>query len=325
MPTASQVVSRPAARSRFPGTAYFGDTSGHIYALDMNSASDGDCGNFGTASTSNPVVADLAVFACSNCARRTDEVFVLTSSGGSSSLVWLTYTTSNGLNQAGNPLNLPWGNAVGAAFDSATSRLAISFAGGQVALVQLSSGGTGLIASRTNLLTGGISRAPYWCNCPGVGSLIGIGGRNGTLYVLDTNLNIYASYAGGPAIDTTPVADAAGDWYFAARDGHIYETQKLGGGTALTLAASFGAAGAGIGSSPVIATCPAGLCIYVGSLDARAYLISLDARDVVMTACINSCSPPTGGPNPRLWTHVQVLVAGNPPTVDVRGWSYYSS
>src|SRR5207302_10629265 len=150
--------------------------------------------------------------------------------------------------------------------------------GGQVALVQLSSGGMSLVASRA--LPTGISRAPYWS-----GSLIGIGGQNGSLYVLDTSLNTYASYAGSQRIDTTPVADAAGDWYFAANDGRIYEVQKQGAGMGMILAASFGAAGAAIGSSPVIAPCLAGICIYLGSLDSHAYLVSLDARDVVMTAC----------------------------------------
>ena len=324
MPTASAVISRPVAGIRFPDIAFFGDSSGNVYALDVNAASDGDCTNFGTVSTTNPVVAGLVDIACSGCGRRTDEVFVLTtSSGGSSSLVRLTYT-GNGLSNPQGSLPFSWGNAQGIAFDAASMRLAISFGGGQVALVQLtSSGGITQIAS-TGLPTN-ISRAPYWCRCPGLGNAIGIGGHNGTLYVLDANLNIYASYAGGKAIDTTPVADGAGNWYFGANDGRMYEVQKPGGGSAMIVAASFGTAGAAFGSSPVIGSCPAGLCIYVGSLDASAYLVPLDARNAVLTACISN-APPTcaAGANPRLWTRVEVGDAASSQTVHVQGWSYYS-
>jgi len=203
-----------------------------------------------------------------------------------------------------------------------------------VAVVQLSSsGGMTQVAQNVNLVTGGISHAPYWCVCPGPGK-IGIGGHNGTLYVLDTNLNTYASYVGGISrpIDTTPVADGAGDWYIGAYDsangGRIYEVQKSGGGPAMIAAAWFGTAGAGFGSSPVIGTCPAGpvaLCIYVGSLDASAYFVPLDARNAVLTACI-STAPPTCavGSNPRLWSRVEVGDANSTQTVHVQGWSYYS-
>jgi hypothetical protein len=316
MPTVSAVVSRPAAGSRFPNNAFFGDTSGNIYAFDTSAAADGDCTTFVTASVANRVVAGPVVFACGGCGSPTDYVFVLTTTGGSSSLARLTYT-QNGLSNPTGSINFPWANAKGMAFDAASMRLAISFGGGQVALVQLNSGGGMSQAASPVTLPTGISRAPYWS-----GSLIGIGGQNGSLYVLDTSLNTYASYTGSRRIDTTPVADGAGDWYFGASDGRFYEVQKLGAGTTMTLAVSFGAASAPFGSSPVIAMCPAGICIYVGSLDARAYLIPLDARDAVMTACINSCAGT--GPNPRLWTHIQVGVAGNSQTVHVQGWSYYS-
>jgi hypothetical protein len=324
VPTASAVVSRPVAGSRFPDMAFFGDSSGNVYALDTNSASDGDCTNFGTVSTANPVVAGLVDLACSGCGTRTDEVFVLTASGGSSSLVRLTYTRNGGLSNPAGSLLFPWANAKGMAFDAASMRLAISFGGGQVALVQLTSTGGMTQVASTGLPTN-ISRAPYWCQCPGLGNEIGIGGRNGTLYVLDTNLNIYSSYAGGKAIDTTPVADGAGDWYFGANDGRIYEVQKPGGGPAMIAAASFGTAGAAFGSSPVIGICPAGICIYIGSLDASAYLVPLDARNAVLTACISTALPNCAvGSNPRLWTQVEVGDATSSRTVHIQGWSYYS-
>ena len=325
MPTASAVVSRPGAGSRFPNVTFFGDTSGNVYALDTNLASDGDCTNFESVSTSNQIVSGPVVFGCSGCGSQRDEVFVLTTSGGSSNLVRLTYTR-NGLSNPAGSLAFPWANAKGMAFDAGSMRLAISFGGGQVALVQLSSsGGMTQVAQNVNLVTGGISRAPYWCRCPGLGNEIGIGGRNGTLYVLDTNLNIYSSYAGGKAIDTTPVADGAGDWYFGANDGRIYEVQKPGGGPAMIVAASFGTAGAAFGSSPVIGACPAGICIYVGSLDASAYLVALDARNAVLTACISIAPPNCAvGSNPRLWTQVEVGDAASSRTVHIQGWSYYS-
>jgi hypothetical protein len=169
-----------------------------------------------------------------------------------------------------------------------------------------------------------VGNDPYWCHCP-AGNLIGVAGTNGTLYVLDTSLNVYASYAGGSPIRTSPSADGAGDWYFGADDGRLYAVQKLAGSTAMVLAGGWPYGGAGaIRSSPIAAPCAAGICVYFGSVDANLYLVSLDARDAVLNTCISTAPPACSGANPRLWTRVEVGIAGSPQTVHVQGWSYYS-
>lgn len=322
-PTAASVVSRPAVGSNNPDVAYFGDSSGAIYAIDPTSG--GNCESEGSISTANAVIAGPVVFPCQqSCGKNQDQVYVVTTGGGSSRLVLLTYSLKGGLAQAGS-LGLPWANPSGIAVESTglPSRLAISFAGGQVAVVQLDNeGDMSLAASIT--LPAAINGPPYWCHCPGSLNLIGIGAGDGSLYVRDTSLNTYATYSGGSAINTAPAADAAGNWYFAADDGRLYEVQKPSGGTAMGLAASFGSAGGSIASSPVLATCPAGICVYLGAMDARAYLVSLDARDAVLTACVSASPPACSGANPRLWVRVEVGVAGNSQTVHIQGWSYYS-
>jgi len=205
----------------------------------------------------------------------------------------------------------------------APARLAITFSGGTVSIIQVNSGFDPRL-SLTSSVGAGIGTAPYWCAvCPG-GNLIGVGGTNGVLYVLDTNLNLVASFTGASRVGTTPAADAAGDWYFAADDGNVYEVQRPAAGTTMSLAATFGAASEPITSSPLLGSCPAGICIYIGSMDGNAYLVPIDARDAVLTACISTSPPACSGMNPRLWTHVQVGVAGNNQLVHVQGWSYYS-
>ncbi len=324
MAAAAAVESQPAAGRNFPRIAFSGDSSGKLYAIDTTSR--GNCDVESSLSTGDPIVAGPVVFPCQNgCGASTpDEVFVLGSGAKSTQLKLFTYSSSQGLEAAGS-LALPWANASGIAAEATTlpARLAITFAGGQVAVVQIDAGGN--MSSAANVgLPAGIDGAPYWCHCPGSIDLIGVGARNGSLYVFDTSLNRYATYAGGPAIETAPATDAAGDWYFAADDGRLYEVQKPASGTTMVLAASFGSANAAIGSSPVIGGCPAGICVYLGSTDANAYLVTLDARDAVLTACITTAPPSCSGVNPRLWARVEVGVVGNPQEVHVDGWSYYS-
>jgi hypothetical protein len=324
--TASGLVqSQPASGVNFPNIVFAGDAARHLYAMDVTS---GACDNeSGTVSASGPVVAGPLVFPCNTgCGgRRTDDVFVLTSSGGSSQLQSFAYSSYQGFTASGADLNLPWGNASGIAVENSTlpSRVAISFAGGQVAVVQID-------ASANLSRTASVSRpahlggAPYWCHCPGSANLIGVGGDNGDLYVLDSNLNTYATYAGSQAIRTTPAVDAAGDWYFGADNGHLYEVQKPPGATAMVQAANLGSAGGAIGSSPVVGGCQVGICVYLGSMDSHTYLVSLDARDAVLTSCISTAPPSCSGVNPRLWTSVEIGMASNPQAVHVQGWSYYS-
>lgn len=324
MATSAAVTSQPAAGRNVKDVAYFGDSSGSFYAIDPTSGR--SCEIEGTKPAGDPIVAGPVVFPCANgCGgQNPDEIFVVTSSGGSSHLVRFTYTNSN-LTQVGSPLSLPWASASGMAVESNSlpSRLAISFGGGQVAVVQIATGG-GMSIAASGGVPAGISGAPFWCQCPGTSGLIGVGGDNGNLYVFDTSMTTYATYSGGSAIHTTPGADGAGNWYFAADDGRLYEVQKTVG-SRMTLAVRYGSQGSPIGSSPVVGPCQVGICVYFGSTNSDAYLVSLDARDAAITACISAPNSTTcNGTNPQLWTRAEIGVSGNAQTVHIQGWSYYA-
>jgi len=321
--TSATFQSQPAAGRNFSNIAYAGDSSGVLYAIDATSS--GTCDAESQASLGDPVVAGPLVFPCqSSCGgKASDEVLIVTSNATSSHVLTYSYAAPQGFKAVGNLL-LPWPGASGIALDSNVlpSRLAITFSSGRVAMVQVGANADPTLGANVVLPTG-ISAAPYWCHCPGSINLIGVGGANGTLYVVDSSLVTYATYAGSRAIRTAPAADAMGDWYFGADDGQLYEVAKQNGPT-MTLVAQYGAAAGPIGSSPVIGGCPVGICAYLGSLDGNVYLVSLDARAAVLTSCVSTAPPTCSGANPRLWTSVEVGVSGNPRTVHVEGWSYYS-
>lgn len=319
MPGAGTIIAGPAAGKAFPGLVYFGDTNGKLYAY--SAGENGSC----SLNASQAVLNNQAVIAgpvvMQNGSR--DEIYIVTARGGSSQLLHYTYRT--GSLSLSDEVGLPAPNAVGLAVEgtAAPARLAITFSSGTVSIVQVDSSFDPTV-TRTSSVGSSITNAPYWCTqCPG-GNLVGVGGTNGVLYVLDTNLNLVASFAGGSRISTTPAADAAGDWYIAADDGHVYEVQRPASGTSMGLAATFGSAIAPITSSPLLGSCTAGICVYLASRDGNAYIIPIDARDAVLTACMSTSPPACSGQNPRLWTHVQLGVAGNAQTVHVQGWSYYS-
>ncbi len=318
MATAAPVTTAPApGGAPFPAVAFLGDASGALYAVSATES--GSCARQASISTGyGAIVGGPIVFA--NGSR--DEVYIVANASPSR---FLHYTyRSGGFNLADN-MALPTSGAVGLALEQSTvsARLAITFGSGVVALVRVDSGfdpHTDAVGSVGTT----VSNDPYWCHCP-TGNLIGVAGTNGALYVLDTNLNLYASYVGGSPIRTSPSADGAGDWFFGADDGRLYAVQKPVGSTAMVLAGGwpYGRAGA-IRSSPVAAPCAAGICIYFGSADSNLYLVSLDARAAVLNTCISTAPPACSGANPRLWTRVEVGVAGSPQTVHVQGWSYYS-
>jgi len=317
--TTAAVVSQPAAGKKSTSEAYFGDTSGELFAIDPTSS--GNCEIDDQQAVGSAVVGGPVVFRGNG----SDELFVLSSNGSSSQLIPFTYTSTQGLTPAGTQVVSWSGNAPsGIAVENLTlpSSVAISFAGGQVSIVQIDASANASLLGSAFLSTA-INGAPYWCHCPGSLNLIGVGGSNGSLYVLNTNLSSYATYSGSSAIQTAPSADAAGDWYFGATDGRLYEVQKTAGST-MFVVRSYGAAGGAIASSPVAAGCPAGICVYLGSTDGSEYLVTLDARNAVLTACLSSAPPACSGTNPRLWAQVEVGVSGNPQTVHVEGWSYYS-
>lgn len=330
MAASDKVMSMPAGGANYPGIAYFGDNSGNLYAYD--STEGGQCSQASTSAQAagDAVVAGPYVFAGPTGKTAVDEIFVVVSTGSTGALLRFTYsggTAGPGLQLAGSLFlgAVP----VGAAVDGSAlpARLAISFTTGTIAMAQISSS-FGMSLAGTASLPAGSADSPYWCHCPGGVNLIGFGATNGGLYVVDTNLNLYASYKGAAPIVSTPEADAGGDWFIAASDGTLTEVQRPFGGGGMIGVVQYGSSGA-ITSAPDVVPCAAGICIYFGSTDSpatgRMFLVLLDARDAVFNSCITS-SPPAcvQGVNPRLWTQVEVGVAGSPQTVHVKGWSYYS-
>jgi hypothetical protein len=323
--SAGAVETRPAASPTSTGIVFFTDGS-VLEAADMSAGGGGGGGGGGngnscdpesTAGAPLPIVAGPIAFLCSSCGR--DQIYAVASDNGSTQLLRFTYHNSTlALAQS---VNLPWGSAVGLAASGANlpASLAVTFAGGGIAVVQLAANGQ-MSSLRSASVSSGIREAPYWCTqC---GNLIGVGTQNG-LYVLDAALNLYAvPQAGSAPISTAPQADGDGNWYFGADDGYVYEAQ-VQSGQPVTTRASFGPMSQ-IGSSVQIGDCHnnSWICVYLGAVNSGAYLIRLDARDAVLTACITSCQ--ASGPNPRLWTHVEVGVLNDPQMVHVQGWSYYS-
>ena len=127
--------------------------------------------------------------------------------------------------------------------------LAIAGATGRVALVRISEGSGPsytMTAIASTALPGAVTRPPYWCHCPG-GDLIGVGGTNGVLYLLNTALSLRWTYNGqadgSPAIASSPAADANGDWYFGAADGYVYDVEIPLSGQQMFKAARFGPGG----------------------------------------------------------------------------------
>jgi hypothetical protein len=255
-----------------------------------------------------------------------DEIYVVTATGSTNQLVRFSYRS--GFTRT-DTINLPvaLANPVGMVADqaSAPARLAITFAGGGVALYNIPSNYDPNLAKSIGLGTP-ISGAPSWCACP-AGPQIGVAGANGTLYVLDTSLNTVASFTGGSPIHTTPASDGVGEWFFGADDGYLYEVQQPASQTTMVQAARYGPLGGPVGSSVQVAGCPSGICVYLGAINSGAYIVPLNARLVTITACLSNLPPACSSDNPRLWAKVEAGVAGvagSPQTVHVQGWSYYS-
>jgi len=312
------VTTQPAASPSVGGLVYFAD-SANLEADVITTGGACNPKSSATISGNRPVVAGPVAFRCTGgCGQIVDYIYAIVSSVTSSRLVEYTYDSNEGLESVGS-WSLPWANASGIAVQSATlpAGLAITFGGGGVALYRLGSNGPTFLNSQQ--VGGGVADAPYWCSqC----NLFGVGAQNGGLYLFNSSLNPIASYAGtGSAINTTPAVDGAGDWYFGADDGYVHEVQNQGG--QMVQVNRYGSMGT-VGSSVTVGGCATGICVYLGTLGNRLYLVPLDARDAVLSACITSAPPTCSGANPRLWASVEVGASGSPQTVHVEGWSYYS-
>ena len=321
--TNASVVSRPAAGRNVAGVAYAGDTTGTVFAFDVSGS--GVCNQLVAGSyDSRPVVAGPLVYPGTG---GHDRLFVIVSDGSSSTLEEFRFTGSNRNLTLDGQQDLGFGNVIGMAADSTSlpARIAITSSGGQVAIVQVSTS-FNMTLTHTGSVPGGGVTPPTWCNaCAGGAGLIGIAGQTG-MFVLDSNLSQFASFTGG-SFASAPAVDAGGDWFAAGGNGSIVELQGSQSLGAMTVAQLFPAASGAISSAPVLHTCSAAaqspLCVYFASADSNAYLISLDAREIVVVGCISSQGSCTST-GPRLWTHALVGASGNPRAVRVLGFSYYS-
>ena len=325
MPANATVGTRPAAAgSQFPGLIFFGDRSGGLFAYQaMNPNGDGDEGNNcvqvdSTQAPGGSIVAGPIVLQNGS----QDEVYLVTSSGSSSTFLHYTFS-QNKFTLIDQP-GISASNAVGMAMDPNANQIAVTFAAGAVAMVRISNGfhptGVTVIGLGTPIGDG-----PSWSNA----HVIGVGGANGTLYLLNPNLSSAGSYAIGTpgwTIPRTPGADAAGDWFFGANDASgnafVYEMQQ----TTKMLTTKYGNLGGPIGSAVVVADCPnwtKTVCVYLG-LVSGSPTVPLDGRDATLTACIINSTPPCSNDNPRLWAQAEVRQAVGQGTVHVDGWSYYS-
>jgi len=319
------VASQPAASSPsggYGGYVYYGEGPN----LDVSDLSGGDCDPLGPpVGTTQPVVAGPVALRCPSCSRVTDNVYVVVSDGLSSSLVWYTYNTNS--NKFSNPLAsvpLPSPNVAGIAASSVTAPadIAITFGNGAIAVAHVAASGT--ITLATTSVPDGISDDPYWCAA--CGNLLGVGAQNGVLYLFDAALNIKGSYSTGSEISTTPDTDGAGNWYVATEDGYLRELQliQLQSGPSLVQVESYGRMSR-FGSAAQVGACATGICIYGGAQDGSVYLVPLDARHAIISACISTSPPACSGANPRLAAEVEIGSAGNRQAVHVQGWSYYST
>ncbi len=361
MPAASTVTAEPAVETpvggqvNLPDYAFFGSSGsqGNLYVYDASAGA--SCGLLESASLGGTAVGAPLVFPGSNQHDQvTDDIFVMVASAGRTTLQHWTYSEttdedgrSTSLNHlASLDLNLASAAAGYSADSSALSSrtpimLAIASASGRLALVRISVNRS--TYSMTLMLNksipggAGTNRAPYWCTarCGGT-DLIGVGTTSGTLYLLNASLDVAFSYTepGLGAINTTPIADSNGDWYFGDDNGLVYDLELPPSGTQLFKAASFGPGGPDqIRSSPFAGSpggCSGCIAIYFGATgtDGRAYFAQIGkVRVMDVTSCLTSgpkSTTCTGAA--RLWARLEVgdpqFVGGK--GVNVVGWAYFT-
>ena len=341
---------------------FFGSSgaAGRLYVYDADAH--GSCQQLasaamGGAAAGAPLVFPGQVAIHGNETRIDEEIFVLVTDSNSTDLQHWRYSEDTQPCHGGGcsgtvttiSLNLmttlsltgPVGaNATGYAISSnvpvngSTLSLVVASAAGKLAMARIAvrnGPSYNMSSGAAATLPGGVSDPPYWCHCPGGQNLIGVGTTNGYLFVLSSTLAVQWTYDGQPdgwpAINTTPMADANGDWYFGANDGSVYDVEIPMSGPQMFKAAKFGPGGA-IGSSPIVGSCFSGPCLYFGSTTAGSYFVRLGTTRVIdLQACGTSAPGSTScALNPRLWARVEV---GAPAVVGARGvyvqgWSYYS-
>lgn len=322
--TSGTIQAQPGSSATQAGLVYFA-TGPTLVATSVLQSAQQQCSVESSVTIPNNELLQgqpIAMACTKGCGSASEFVYTLVGSGAATHLLEWTFGKSS--LKLARSFALPWGGASGWASSGggSTVSVAISFSNGALTIAQLTS--TGTVSIAPGVLTGSaIGDAPYWCHCPG-GDLIGVGGQNGALSLYNTALQLVAaSPAGGSAIGTTPAADAAGDWYFGADDGLVHEDQQVPGQPSLSQVDAFGQMGRTT-STVIVSGCSIGICAYLGAADNHAYLVPLDARRAIISACVSTAPPTCSGVNPRLWAKVVVGGAGSPQAVAVEGWSYYS-
>jgi hypothetical protein len=324
------VDSQPAEGVNIPTVAYFGDHTGAVFAYAATGS--GNCAAqlpALTLSSGQPVVAGPIVFAGKVTATtRTDELYFLTADTSSSHLIEVSFTTRSGQPPTligGASLSLPASRAIGLDVDGTTApaRIAITYAGGHVSMVQVLGDFSMQLTADVSIGTG-IGADPYWCHCPGPSDQIGVGALNGRLYVLDPSLNVLATLASGGYALTTPAADGVGDWFVGDANGDVREALMMPGSPTMVEVRKYLTPADVTGSPVQAAACSIGICLYFASLDGNVFRVALDARNAVVSACITTSPPACSGSNPRVLAELEIGVAGNVRAVHVQGWSYYS-
>jgi hypothetical protein len=362
---ASGTVQTATAGVAFPRYVFFGDSSGKLYVYDTTSSNCGPAALTSKTVGGRVIGAPLVFSSDPGESGSSDEVFILVTSSSGTSLQHWRYAEvcndgegegggncDNGrgnrqptLTSAGS-ISLNGPNAVG--YDISGNALPMSLivatSSGRLDLAQITSS-FNMSARASTTIPSTVASPPSWCSClvkaPSTKqTLVGVGGANGTLYLylVGNNLNSltltyqYDGQADGrPAINTSPMADSNGEWYFGASDGYVYDveipvTTAQTAPFAMFKAARFGPGGA-IASSPIVGACPSGPCMYFGSSSAGSYFARIGITRVSdLRACLSSADGSTCVGIPQLWARAQV----GPATiwgangVYVQGWSYYS-
>lgn len=316
MAARDRVTSSVAMGVNYPTTGFFGDQQGYVFAYSVSEKTL-PCPQIAqTGGGGEAVVAGPYVFAGQGSS---DVMYVLTSDS-------VQRYTFNGrtLSQTGI-LGLPQSGAVGMAVENGSlpARLAISFADGHLAIVRLGSDLSMSVSTNTRLPST-IGSGPIWCHCPNSTNEIGVAGADGSFYLMDTNLSVLGSLAASTwAVAAMPATDSVGEWFVAGSDGYVHELQLVSPNT-MAEVTKFGPLGGSASSSLQVGACGVAICIYAALRNGNAYRVPLDARAVTMTACVSTVLPTCSGANPRLWTRMEIGSDGNPDTVHVQGWSYYS-
>ena len=340
---AAAEVSPSGFTRNFPGYTFFGDASGRISVYDAstngNSCAllDQDTDQLGAPVVGQPLVFTGTVTTKKGITTSVADIFVVTSSTGTTWLEhWQYVETTGSPNELYFVQNYSLGvggralvsapNSPVLDIGSTVSQVVAGLSGGlRIVRVSASSSKNGngpiytmSLSAASGSVPASVTSAPFWCGSA-CGDLIGVGSTNHVLYVLNTALATRWTYTAPAAINTTPVADVNGDWYFGADDGYVYDVEIPATGSTMFNAARFGPIGP-ITSSPIEAPCSTGPCIYFASTSSGYFVQLGSTRTSDLRACISPTVDCTGAPNPRLWARATIGGTG----ISVQGWSYYS-